>query len=302
MASVRARRRPPAPPEPPRRRRPQVEGIPRLAAIKLEGDWRGPGKITRRGVATFLAGCILMAGASVAGAAWLGGSLFDAHEAWAVQADRMAANAGFAARDIRIEGVEGQRAEEIRDVLMPDGRASLLAADPKLVKARIESLDWVAKARVTRRWPDQMLIVVERRAAFALWQEDGAVSVIDSAGERLLAERPADHPHLPLVVGPGAAHAAEPVLLALERLPALRTRTAALIRVGERRWNIELKSGVTIALPEADAPAAMARLEALHGAHALLDRPVERIDLRAPGLLAVRQNAPLLGGPIGHGA
>ena len=42
----------------------------------------------------------------------------------------------------------------------------------------------------------------------------------------------------------------EPLLIALESLPELRSRLEALVRVGDRRWNVELASGATVALPE----------------------------------------------------
>ncbi|MEZ6022474.1 MAG: cell division protein FtsQ/DivIB [Hyphomonadaceae bacterium] len=214
--------------------------------------------------------------------------MFDAREAFARTADSTAAGVGFAVRDIDVAGVSGARADEVRAIVVPDGRQSVLALDPGDVKARVESLDWVASARVRRLWPSRMLIEVERRQAYARWQEDGEISVIDYNGERLLAERAADHPELPLVVGAGAGPAAEQLLIALENLPELRHRLKALVRVSERRWNVELLSGATIALPEEGAAEALAQLERLQGRYALLDRPVDEFDMRAPGRLAVR--------------
>jgi cell division protein FtsQ len=121
------------------------------------------------------------------------------------------------------------------------------------------------------------------------------VSVIDYNGERLLAERAADHPELPLVVGAGAGPAAEPLLIALENLPNVRQRLRALVRVGDRRWNVELETGATIALPEEGAAEALIDLEGLHERHALLDRPLTQIDMRTPGRVAVRVHPALAG-------
>lgn len=295
MPAMRGRRTRHVPPPPPRR---WVElGAPKLATIKLDSAWRAPPKVTRRGAAMFAAASVLVAGAAVAGAAWLGGSLFDAREALAQHTDATLAAFGFTAHVV-VEGAAPARNAEVLAVAMPEGRVSLLAADPREVQARVESLDWVARATVRRRWPNELRIDVERRAAFARWQENGQTSVIDAAGERLLAERASDHPHLPLVVGAGAGAAAEPVLRALEELPELRGRLAALVRVGERRWNAELRSGATVELPEHAPVLALARLEALQARYHILDRPVEKLDLRTPGRLAVKlDGAPLLGGP-----
>jgi cell division protein FtsQ len=272
--------------------------MPRLARIKLSGGVGGEHvQVSGRSLALALTGAVLFAGAAIAGAAFLGSSLFDAREAFARTADSAAANVGFEIADIEIAGVSGARAEEVRALVVPEGRNSILSLDPAAVKARIESLDWVSAARVRRLWPSKLVVEVQRRQAYARWQEDGEISVIDANGERLLAERAADHPELPLVVGAGAGPSAEPLLIALEDLPELRARLRAFVRVGDRRWNVKLNSGTTIALPEQGAPQALARLEALQIQHALLDRPMASLDMRAPGRLAVRIHPELEGAP-----
>ncbi len=293
MAAVRARR-PRSGGEPPRRnsRAPVSGAMPRLARIKLSGGLGGSDvQVTGRSLALALAGAVLLCGTAIAGAAWLGSSLFDAREAFSRTADATAAGVGFAIGEIEVTGVSDVRAQEVREIVVPEGRRSILSLDPAEVRARVESLDWVAAARVRRLWPTKLEIDVERRQAYARWQEDGEVSVIDYNGERLLAERAADHADLPLVIGPGAGPAAEQLLITLEDLPQLRERLRALVRVGERRWNVELKSGTIIALPQEGAAHALERLEALHLQHALLDRPVNALDMRAPGRLAVRVRA-----------
>lgn len=294
MAAMRARR-PRGGGELPRRnaRAPMAGGnMPRLARIKLSGGLGGSDvQITGRSLALALAGTVLICGTAIAGAAWLGSSLFDAREAFSRTADVAAANVGFAIDDIEVSGVSGARAEEVRGIVVPEGRRSILSLDPEDVKARVESLDWVASARVRRLWPATIEIAVERRQAYARWQEDGEISVIDYNGERLMAERAADHAELPLVIGPGAGPAAEQLLITLEDLPQLRERLRALVRVGDRRWNVELKSGTIIALPEVGAARALEQLETLQMQHALLDRPVSALDMRAPGRLSVRVRA-----------
>ena len=306
MAAMRARRGGRLPPDdpPPRRRSrrappPPPQKMSRLAMIKLSGGLTpDDAHISGRSLMLGLAGAVLFCGAAIAGAAWMGNSLFSASEAFERAADSAAAEMGFAIDEIEVAGVSGARADEVRAMIVPEGRQSILSLDPNEVKARVESLDWVSHARIERRWPNTLRVQVTRRAAFARWQEDGEIAVIDVNGERLLAERAADHAELPLVVGAGAGPAAQPLLIALEDLPQVRRRLSALIRVGDRRWNLELTSGATVALPEQDAPLALAQLETLQSQHHLLDRPVAQLDLRTPGRLAVRVQPPLAGGPL----
>lgn len=309
MPAMRARRgRKPQQAEPPRRGRrgpppPTMSTMPRLAQIKLNGGLQGDDvKVSGRSLMMGVAGVVMFAGVAIAGATWLGSSLFDVREAFARTADGAAANIGFDIDRIEVAGVAGARALEVRAVVVPNDRRSILALDPNDVRVRVESLDWVANAEVRRLWPSTLQIHVQRRQAYARWQEDGVISVIDVNGERLLAERAANHRDLPLVVGAGAGPAAEPLLLALENLPEVRSRLRALVRVGERRWNVELQSGTRIALPEAHPADALTELEALQARHHLLDRPLAEIDLRAPGRMSVRVHPELAGGPMLGGA
>ncbi|MGE0594961.1 MAG: cell division protein FtsQ/DivIB [Hyphomonadaceae bacterium] len=305
MPAMRARRPGRMPPEPPPRGRrrgappPPPRNISRLAMIKLSGGLSADdAQVSGKSLILALAGVVLFSGAAIAGAAWMGDNLFDAREAFGRTADAAAAEMGFAIGEIEIAGVSGARAQEVRAMVVPEGRHSLLSLDPLDVKARVESLDWVENARVQRLWPSTLMVRVERRQAYARWQEDGEIAVIDVNGERLLAERAADHMSLPLVVGRGAGPAAEPLLLALEDLPRVREHIDALVRVNDRRWNLELVSGATVALPEADAPHALARLESLDAQYRLLDRPVAQFDLRTPGRLSVRVRPQLAGGAL----
>jgi cell division protein FtsQ len=311
MAALRARRGGRMPPEPPprgRRRKPAppapaYENMPRIARIKLSGGLTGNDvAVSGKSLALALTGAVFFLGAGIAGAAWLGSSLFDASEAFARSADGVVAGAGFEIDTIEIASMTNApaltdaRKTEVRNLIVPEGRHSLLALDPQEVQARVESLDWVAGARVRRLWPSTLVVEVERRQSYARWRENGQVTVIDANGERLLTERAADHPELPLVVGAGAGPAAQPLLIALEELPEVRERLKALVRVGDRRWNVELENGALIALPEEGAVEALARLETLQAEYALLDRPLAQLDMRAPGRLAVRVHPELAGG------
>jgi cell division protein FtsQ len=285
-----------------RRRSAPPANVPRVAAIGGAFSNGPRNRITLRSVMMGLAGLVLFGGAAVAGAAWTGGSLFDAHEAMVRSTDQLAANSGFAVNtdEVVVTGVAGARADEVRAVINPDGRRSLLSMDPADVKARVESLDWVESARVRRLWPGKLDIHVERREALARWRDSGAITVIDFNGERLLAERAEDNGELPLVEGEGAAPAASTILAALEDLPNVRARVANLVRIGERRWNLELRNGAVAKLPENEGEmlAALRALEQQQVNNRLLERAAS-FDLRLRGLLAIRVEPELAGGPIG---
>ncbi len=280
------------PPRPPQK-------VSRLARIKLDGgaQWEAMARQRRaRKPGVTLAGALLIGGAAIAGASWIGGSLFDAREAMYASADGIATVAGMKAI-IDVRGVEGQRKAEVEAVALPHGRVSIMAASPDKVKDNVESLDWVESATVSRLWPSTIRITVSRRDAFALWQENGAITVVDAAGERVHGARPAEYAYLPRIVGMGAGPAAEPVLVALEELPAIRARLVAFVRVGDRRWSVKMRSGTEVVLPEINPVGALVRLEKMLRDNPTMDRTYARLDMSVEGRMYAQPRKVLSAAP-----
>jgi cell division protein FtsQ len=64
-------------------------------------------------------------------------------------------------------------------------------------------------------------------------------------------------------------------------------RVAAAERIDGLRWNLILKNQTVVKLPADDPQTALATLASLQTSMALLDRPVQSIDLRLPGKMIV---------------
>ena len=69
----------------------------------------------------------------------------------------------------------------------------------------------------------------------------------------------------------------------------LMNRVDALVRVDERRWNLQLKDGSQVLLPATDQDAALIQLDLLDQRDRLLDLGFAQIDLRVPGQFSVRR-------------
>ena len=155
-------------------------------------------------------------------------------------------------------------------------------------RARLETLSWVQSATVSRRLPGTIVVSLVERHPFAVWQNQGKFMLIDRDGHPVPDQDVAAFGQLPLVVGLGAPAPAPALLDALAAYPVIKSHTVAAVRVGERRWNLHLTNGGDVLLPEGQVPAALQRLAELQTAHALLDRPLQVIDLRLPDRLVVR--------------
>ena len=149
-----------------------------------------------------------------------------------------------------------------------------------------------------RLWPSTIRVDVTRRQAYALWRHDGQAVVIDAAGAPVKAAAVIGGTSaLPVGVGAGAGDTARPILVALENMPDVRAHLKALVRIGGRRWNLDMKSGMSVALPESDPAGALQTLAGLQLRYGLLDRPLARVDMRLPQRLIVLPRDALAGGP-----
>ncbi len=198
------------------------------------------------------------------------------------------AEAGFEVTSIQLLGRTKTEEDEILDALETERGAAILRFDPEEARARIEALPWVETATVERRLPNRILISISEKRPAALWQSNGQWAVIDAEGKVIKGAAPGAFRELPKLVGEGAqTHAAEILALA-ESQPNLANQVYAAIRVGNRRWNLRLHSGIDVRLPENDMISAWERLARLESVADLLSRDVTVIDLRRADRLLLR--------------
>ena len=189
--------------------------------------------------------------------------------------------------------VEG-RAMTSRDELLAavdiERGAPILSIDIAQARTAIEALPWVKTAKVERRLPDAVHILIEERSPYALWQQGNRYTLVDHEGKSIVDVPEADQ-SLPLIVGPDAPAHAAALFDGLKAEPELAKRVRAAVRMGDRRWNVYLDSfegGIAIRLPEGDVAAAWTRLAALEREHKILERDLDFIDMRLDDRLVVR--------------
>ena len=190
--------------------------------------------------------------------------------------------------DIQIDGRSNTPEPLLRTALGVAVGDRILGFSVEGARSRIESLAWVEHVSVERRLPGTIVVDLTERRPFAIWQSGGKFQLIDRDGGVVLNEDVARFSDLPLVVGLDAPAHAAAMLDGLTAVPTIKTMVAAMVRVGERRWNLQLKNGITVMLPEGHEAAALTRLSELQASQALLDRPLVTVDMRLPDRLAVR--------------
>ena len=279
-----------------RRRREEWRGSHGVGVLESCGRWRRfarsldrvANRLSRLPPHAGLMATILMIAASAGYGAVRGGQADQIIDLLRDVRDMAANAAGFNIATVAVAGEGHLSRDEILAAAGVNGRASLLFFDVADARARLLTNPWIAEATVQRLLPDRLEISVSERAAFALWQRAGRVTVIAGDGtvlEPYVLRRYAD---LPLVVGIGAETRAREFLAMLDRRPELRANVRACVLVAERRWNLRLKNGVDVRLPEFDVEQALDQLAALERDTGLSNRDITVIDLRFADRITVR--------------
>ncbi|MGJ4887715.1 cell division protein FtsQ/DivIB [Bradyrhizobium sp. HKCCYLRH3099] len=226
------------------------------------------------------------------GSVWLGivkgGHAQDVSAALSDTRNSLANAAGFRITAVAINGRKQLTQDEILAIGGVTGRSSLLFLDAAAVRDRLKANPWIAEATVQKFFPNQLQIDIVERKAFALWQQDGRLSVIAEDGAVLEQYVSRRFLTLPLVVGKGAESRARDFLALLARYPQVRAVTKAAVFVGERRWNLRTKDGLDIRLPENDVGNALATLSQLDQEDKLFSRDIVAIDMRLADRLTVQ--------------
>ena len=245
---------------------------------------------TQRGLARRLAlpGALLalaLAGGSVA---LLSGWAEQTGERLRQSAIDLSVQQGLALSDVKVEGRERTAKQDVLAALAVEKGSPLLTFDPAAVRERLEGLPWVARAEVERRLPNFIYVGLTERQPLAIWQLRQVFQVIDQQGAVIPGVEAKQFAHLPLVVDRGAPRATRSLLAFLAEEPELADRVVAASRIRDRRWDLLLKGGVKIRLPEQDAAQAWRQLARIEREQGLLNRDVVMIDMRLPDRLVVR--------------
>ena len=197
---------------------------------------------------------------------------------------------GFRISEIALAGGHEVSREDILGLDGITGRSSLLFLDAAQTRIRLLTNPWIAQAAVLKLYPGRLRIEIKERQAFALWQKDGRLALIAADGTVLESYVPQRFAALPRVIGNGAEHAAQDFLGLLKRYPAIAQAVEASVLVAERRWNLHLKDGVEVLLPEREPAQALTTLVDLALSKKLLAHDIVAVDLRLPDRVTVRQS------------
>jgi cell division protein FtsQ len=167
----------------------------------------------------------------------------------------------FALHTVEVNApVDHVTATQVRLVADRYVHGNFFTVDLEQVQQAFEKLPWVREARVTRRWPDVLVVSLTEHVPLARWND---ASLVNQQGEVFDA---ACDLQLPQLEGP--PHSNQEVV---QRYLAYRTELGTInrriddLQLSPRRaWRVTLDGGTRLVLGRADADARLARFVALY--------------------------------------
>ena len=205
----------------------------------------------------------------------------------------LSAQSGLALSEIHIKGRNYTSFEDIKSAVGAPYGTPLIGLSLSEIQHNVEQLGWVKSASVARIYPDAISITLTERRPLALLQSPSGHRLIDEAGHIIFGAPATAFSHLPVVSGEGAAEEARYIIEALRTEPDLFADVWAIQRVSNRRWDVHLRTGLAVRLPEKDAVLAWSKLAILDRDTKIMMRDLATIDMRVSGQLIVEPNLPL---------
>ena len=199
-------------------------------------------------------------------------------------------SAGFTVKRIDVVGLRHMDSGPVYEIATEQKTMAMPLVDVGAIRQQLLRYGWVKDARVSRRLPDTLVIDIVERQPAALWQDKQKLALIDADGVVIDRVPVTEMPDLPLLIGPGANLRERELNRLLDVAPTIRPQLVSATWTGGRRWDLDLQTGETIALPEGEEAArtALSKFADLDKSTGLLGRGLVRFDLRLPGKMIVR--------------
>jgi cell division protein FtsQ len=191
----------------------------------------------------------------------------------------------FPVRQIHVGGeLAHVSREQLQYIVKHELKGTFFTMDLERARHAFEKLPWVRTVGLRRRWPDQVEVKIEEHVALARW---GNAGLVNTLGERFDA---ATSETLPVLDGPEGSEAEiARGYRTFQTLLKTIDRPASRVSLSPRRaWRLELDKKLTVELGREDAEQRLRKfVEAYPRTIAIINRPVDYVDLRYPNGFAV---------------
>jgi len=183
-------------------------------------------------------------------------------------------------------------ADQLEGMLRPQVGRGFLRVDLAGLQREVTALPWIATARLSRRWPDTLELVITEQQPAARWGVEG---LLNGRGELFIEQATHVPAGLPRLAGPDGSHVqVAGRFMALQEQMVPRGLAVVALALDERgAWTFELSNGIAVRLGSARVDDRLALFyRALDQVVSAMAGEVEYVDMRYANGFAIGWRQP----------
>jgi|GEM_PF-5601395 len=185
---------------------------------------------------------------------------------------------GWNSHHLIIEGRKTLSEKDLQDTIQFNTSEPLASINIEQIYTRIKKNPWINKVCVKKIYPNTLYIKIEERKPYCCILQKNRSVVVDRSGVILYEGLES---YLPKLKGPEAHFYAHEILDLLSKFKNISGRVDYIERKRSGRFDLFLKDGIRVALPQDKVPLALQKLSTLFEKETLR-KTHTTIDLRVP--------------------
>jgi len=191
-------------------------------------------------------------------------------------------------KQIKINGLKNLKGEELVKSLPIKIGQAMIEINIKELQEKIKENPWVKDVSIFANYPNIIEINIVEKTPVGKINKQGDFYLIDINGDELAKEDEKNPKNLPVFFVDENKKSIEGIIKEMEKQPYFYDNWAKAILVGDRRFDIYLKSGMKIMLPKENVSLALERLNELRLKGDLLEYKIDYVDLRFEKKLIIK--------------
>ena len=191
---------------------------------------------------------------------------------------------------IKIDGVNHRISNEIRSVMNLDLPISSYDFDLENIKSKVQLMNIVETANLFIADNIIHVEILERKPSI-IWQNNDNLEILDANGISISSVNSRQkHLNLPLIAGQGANKHVKEALFIYHHNLIFSEQLIGLVRVGDRRWNMDLINNRRVMLPSEGVNKALKKMIELNFVYGFSSKNFNVLDFRNINRVIIRKN------------
>ena len=191
---------------------------------------------------------------------------------------------------IKIDGVNHRISNEIRSVMNLDLPISSYDFDLENIKSKVQLMNIVETANLFIADNIIHVEILERKPSI-IWQNNDNLEILDANGISISSVNSIQkHLNLPLIAGQGANKHVKEALFIYHHNLIFSEQLIGLVRVGNRRWNMDLINDRRVMLPSEGVNKALKKMIELNFDYDFSSKNFNVLDFRNINRVIIRKN------------